>query len=523
MNKLKFVARGVIWACCLSLPLRSETLAQQPAASGFIAPEAVFAENSPVAGANSQAAAITPVPPPPVAAQGEEMLVISREELRRLVAEMTQEQTISEPQAAEPQTSQIETLKSEWQKFQKKQAETVYPNTQVHGVFQADAGWFHQDAQSLDEFGRIEDGADFRRFRLSANGSLVKDMNYFTQVDFGFFGRPTLTDVWLEQANIPGIGTIRVGQWKQPFSLEVVSSFRYTTFMERSVLFQPFTPFRHIGVGFYNKTDDLSATWAASVFRSGQDQFGGSISTDGGWGTAERITWLPEWECDGRHYLHLGVGHFFNSPPHDRAVFRTIPEFFVGHNGPGAVGTSGQAVPGGLDGTPFFVSTGALAVSSYNVLGTELLWVRGPLSIQSEVMINAVDQVAANTVVLPGFYAQVGYFLTGEHRPYDRKAGAIDRVKPRRNLKFGGCGDDCGWGAWEVAARLSYLDLNDKDLVVTADPNRAGTLTDFTAGINWFLNPNAKLVFNYVHAVPDTPAFPKSQTDIFGVRAQMDF
>ena len=58
-------------------------------------------------------------------------------------------------------------------------------------------------------------------------------------------------------------------------------------------------------------------------------------------------------------------------------------------------------------------------------------------------------------------YATAGYFLTGDHRPYLKKAGAIDRVKVLRNL---GAHDDCGcgWGALELAARYSFLDLNDK-------------------------------------------------------------
>ena len=41
----------------------------------------------------------------------------------------------------------------------------------------------------------------------------------------------------------------------------------------------------------------------------------------------------------------------------------------------GAIGTSGQALPGPINGTPFFVKTGNLAVNNFNVLGTELLWV----------------------------------------------------------------------------------------------------------------------------------------------------
>jgi phosphate-selective porin OprO/OprP len=392
----------------------------------------------------------------------------------------------------------------------------TYPNVTVNGVFQADAGWIHQDSVSEAQYGQIRDGSDFRRARLSAKGSVTEQTNYFFQMDFGFFGRPTFTDVWLEQTNVPVFGNVRIGQWKQPFSLETVSSFRYTTFMERSVLFQPFTPFRHIGIGFYDYSDDLSATWAASAFRTGQDQFGATLSSSGGYGTAERFTCLPAWERNGKEYLHFGVGHFFNAPPGDSINFRTIPEFFVGANGPGAVGTSGQAVPGGSNGTPFFVATGNLNVPYYNVLGSELLWVDGPLSVQSETMVNLVNQSGGATAVLPGAYAQVGYFLTGEHRPYDRKAGAIDRVIPRSNLSFAGSGCSSGCGAWELAGRWSYLDLNDSAI-------NGGTIMDYTAGINWYWNPYTKMVFNYVHAISDTPAFPTASTDMFGVRAQIDF
>lgn len=87
---------------------------------------------------------------------------------------------------------------------------------------------------------------------------------------------------------------------------------------------------------------------------------------------------------------------------------------------------------------PFFVSTGSLNVSSYNVLGSELLWVQGPFSLQSEAMMNVVNQAGGGAAVLPGMYAQAGYFLTGEHRPYDRKTGTIDRVIPKSNLTFNG-------------------------------------------------------------------------------------
>src|SRR4029077_1779211 len=97
------------------------------------------------------------------------------------------------------------------------------------------------------------------------------------------------------------------GAWKQPFSLEIVSRFRYTTFMERSSLFQAFTPFRHIGIGTYNHSLDLMSTWAASYIRTGQDQNADSLSTRGGNGFTGRLTHLAWYdESEGRSYLHVG-------------------------------------------------------------------------------------------------------------------------------------------------------------------------------------------------------------------------
>src|SRR5262249_32415273 len=48
-----------------------------------------------------------------------------------------------------------------------------------------------------------------------------------------------------------------------------------------------------------------------------------------------------------------------------------------------------------------------------------------------------------------------------------------------------------GWGAWEVAARYSYLNLND-------GPVRGGVMGGTTLGLNWYLNSNLKVQFEYL-------------------------
>ncbi len=422
---------------------------------------------------------------------------------------------------ADPSLSErMRIVEEEWQEFLAASRQTSFPTVAVNGVFQADFGWFSQGEANRMAVGDLEDGADFRRARLSAKGSVAANVNYVVQLDFAFFGRPTFTDLWFEVVDLPVLGNFRVGQWKQPFSLEVVTSFRFQTFIERSLLFQSFAPFRHIGAGVYDHAEDLHGTWAFSVFRTGQDQFGGDIGDNGGWSLAGRVTWLPWYDeaSDGRGYLHTGLAYNFSDPDNDLSRFATIPEFFVGEVRGGAVGTSGVPVPGAADGTVFFVDTGNIATHTVNKIGTELVVNIGPFAIQSEAMYGRVSQVLGPDLNFAGFYLQGSYFLTGEHRPYDRISGALDRVRPFEDFfrvrTADGIGSGCG--AWEVAARWSYLDLNDKNI-------RGGELNDVTLGVNWYLNAYTKFQFNYIRAMLDDAVFGSSTADIVAVRGQIDF
>lgn len=445
------------------------------------------------------------------------------------VSEVDQNDLVMRMQAMESQTHELreQIAKLESSNKQKEVPKPKLPNVAISGVFQADGVAFNQDDASREAYGRIESGADFRRARLGAKGAVSDRMDYFMQMDFAAFGRPTFTDLYVDFKDAGPLGTIRIGQWKQPFSLEVASSFRYTTFMERAGTFQAFTPFRHLGIGFYDHSEDLHWTWAASYFRTGQDQFGGSLSTDGGNGLAGRITHLL-WHDNaaGDDYLHLGAGYFLNAPPNERARFRSIPEIFVGEfvvpSGE-PIGTSGLAVPDVANGTPSFVDTGVLAGTSLaQSFGTEALWVRGPLSWQMEAIGTHVDTSTVGNGFLGGGYSQVGYFLTGEHRPYDRKAGAIDRVIPLNSLSKNGQ----GFGAWEVAARWSYLDLTDNLI-------RGGEMQNITLGLNWYVNPYCKCVLNYIDSWSESRPirngsiqgnqFIASETDVWCMRVQLDF
>ncbi|MFN9046782.1 MAG: hypothetical protein ACK5YC_01525 [Planctomyces sp.] len=68
--------------------------------------------------------------------------------------------------------------------LREKSAKKTLPSVTINGVFQADVGWIQQDLASRQKYGDIQDGADFRRARLSAKGSITETNNYFFQMDF---------------------------------------------------------------------------------------------------------------------------------------------------------------------------------------------------------------------------------------------------------------------------------------------------------------------------------------------------
>ena len=117
-----------------------------------------------------------------------------------------------------------------------------------------------------------------------------------------------------------------------------------------------------------------------------------------------------------------------------------------------------------------------------------------------------------------GTYAQLSYFLTGEHRNYNLGSGAFARVKP--NANFNPLKGD--WGAFQIGVRYSYIDLNDEFV-------RGGKMWDITAGINWHLFPNTRVSLNYVHSELDNrlispdPDNLDGNADIVQARFQIDF
>jgi phosphate-selective porin OprO/OprP len=386
----------------------------------------------------------------------------------------------------------------------KKAADASKPTVKWTGQVQADFLTFNQSPESEAAYGDIENGAVFRRARFGMFGD-YGPTEYRIETDFALSGRPRFLDMFLGVRDVPGLGRIRVGHFFEPFSLERVTPNRFVTFAERSLIDQPFAPARNLGIMAQNTFLEQRGTIAYGYFRTASDDFGDDVGDNFESAVTGRVTWLPYYDdaCQGRNYVHLGAGYSFRGANAEQVRFRAQPEALLGATSPDV---------------PFFVDTGNIPADSFQHLGAEAVWTHGPWSVQGEYVVTPVDSKNEGTLWFQGGYVQGSWFLTGEHRPYRRDIGVLDRVIPfcdavrhahDKSLQTGP-------GAWELALRLSHLDLNN-------ETRQGGRITNLTAGLNWYLNPYLRVTANYIHAFADHPTVGDTDTDIFITRFGYDF
>jgi len=380
------------------------------------------------------------------------------------------------------------------------------PSFQMGGMIQADYLYIGQNAANRASVGPADDVFDFRRARLTARGEAYDVVEYAIGFDFALPGRPSFLDNWVAVRELPILGNVRAGHYFEPFSLERFTQVRYTTFMERS-LADTFAPARNLGIMAHNTIgDDQQGTWFVGWFRSNSDNFGDDFTSVGGNAVTARTTWLPYYDQDrgGRSLVHLGAAYTFRSEANHEVQFQSFPEARAGT--PGA------------SGIPPFVDTGVINANNDQRVGTELAVVYGPLYVQGEYMCSWVDQIGGSPLFFQGAYGFVSYFLTGENRTYLKRSATIDRVYPYENFfrVRTDQGTQMGIGAWELAARLSHINLNSQN-------TQGGRLTDVTLGLNWHLNPYTRVKWEYIYAMLDRAPVGNSFAQIAGMRFDMDF
>jgi phosphate-selective porin OprO/OprP len=369
------------------------------------------------------------------------------------------------------------------------------------GRVQSDWAYVDLSEGLEDTIGGEGHGTELRRVRLFFAGELYERLIFKAQ--FGFAntgdGEINLKDAYVGLKDLGPLGTVKVGHFKEPFSLQEQTSSKYTTFMERG-LSSTFAPGRNTGFMATNAVLDKRVLWQVATVLNANDS-GFSFDNNGMWNVTARLVGVPLYEDGGEKVVHVGFGysHQFRGGGDYMLRYRQRPESHL---------------------APYLADTGAtIPTNDVNLINPEFAVVWGSASFQAEYMrafVRGDDGMSDSTYW--GAYAELSYFLTGERRNYKLGGGGFGRVKP--NANFNPANGD--WGAFEIAARYSYLDLND-------DLTRGGEMWDITAGINWILFPNARISLNYVHSglddriVTTNPQDVDGDADLVQARFQLDF
>lgn len=380
----------------------------------------------------------------------------------------------------------------------------------------------------------LSDGAYFRRARLGVEGTIARDFNYRFLAEYGGAGTegPTrINDAYIAYTGFAPF-MLQLGAFSPPANMADGVATEDLLFMERASSAELSRALGgadgRLGVGMRTG----GARWMGAltytsrtvndteVFDSQQalvGRLGGLLATS------------PDWN------LHLGMNGTYVMKPAQSSLT------------PGAVqyGIRFRDRPEMRVDSTRLIDTGGIDADAAYSAGVEFAFNWKNLLLQGEHFWYGINrrQSALDDPEFGGGYVEASWILTGERRRYVASSGAFQA--PRARIPFDGNG---GWGALELALRYSMTDLNHEEgLAGTEAPlgsARGGEQEVLGAGLNWYLNSNFKLMFNYLHVDVDrlnpagpgntapfgpAPATPPlgvevgQDLDIFALRSQFSF
>jgi phosphate-selective porin OprO/OprP len=352
--------------------------------------------------------------------------------------------------------------------------------------------WPSQNSDSEQQVGDLElfEGGEIRGFRIGTVGQL----HFFDRpLVYTVFGATNAFDkgfeverqdnfTWFDyRLDIPVAEsmTLSVGKQKEPISMERVMSMVQLPMQERSSVSDGFLPSRNFGAVLSGNALGERMSWAGGIFHTfiDSDDEVGITPTQ----LIARVTWVPFVSDDGSNLLHVGGGLRYSNAKQG-AHYLTEPEF---------------------NNSPTFVDTDFIDADDINQLNLEASWRRGPYWLHAEYVGTDLDSAASDDPGFTGYHVTGSWILTGEMRDYRYKSGIFGPVPVARSVYQG------GWGAWELGARYSSLDLTD-GLV------DGGEMDIFSLGINWWLTPVFNVNLNYRFITNDKDGFSGETQGVMG-------
>ncbi len=352
----------------------------------------------------------------------------------------------------------------------------------LEGVLQVDSRTFFSDHGIPGN-----DGFLLRRARPIIEGTVYHDFDFLFVPDFGTGNNgggagtapsPQIFDAYLNYRYSPEL-QLRVGKFKTPIGLEQLQSDVFLTFNERS-LATDLVPNRDLGVMLHGQLWDGVLAYAGGIFNGVGDERNSSNSafTDDK-AAAGRLFVQPFKQTNVRGLQGLGFG-------------------IGGGFGTTATAAGLPATTGGS--TPGYVTVGQQQFFAYRStvtangelwrLSPQAFYHWGPFALLGEYVISdqaVTTGAASHRLENKAWNLTASWVFTGEDNtftgvipdePFDPKSGK--------------------WGAWELAARVSQLNIDRAAFPVYADPTTsAHSALEWSFGLNWWLNRNVKVMTSF--------------------------
>lgn len=352
------------------------------------------------------------------------------------------------------------------------QLETEHFSLRFGGGFLSDYTTYIQNSESELQLPDLAPEIGIRDLRALASGRLYWSRLAYT---IGYMYDAAGNEWRFRQTglklSVPELGGfLFVGRTKEGISTNKFTVGYYGYFNERAAANDAFLPILADGARWLASGLGGQLVYNVGVFAdpiSDKESF-----NKNDWQIVGRVVWLPltrlaadaPAKITDRPVLHLAAQARHAGANDGVLQYRSKPEAFLAQN---------QAV-----------DTGAFEASSSTIAGAEAYYIDGPFSAGTEYFVNQVRSSAAGDPFFHGGEVFAAYLFTGETHPYNARGAYLENVAPRRSFFRNGP------GAWELAVRASYVDL-DSAMV------SGGRFFRATALLNWYLSESLRFEAAY--------------------------
>jgi len=362
----------------------------------------------------------------------------------------------------------------------------------------ADAAFYIGDNNYQGEDNEIGNGVQIRRMRFAMKAILWG--HWGGEIDFDFGGN----EVDIKDAYVRYIGNrwqAKIGNFREPFSIETMTTSRYITFLERPYATEQ-APSRHLGIDYKVFTNHVffeggvfSSKIRNSLIRDQNKKKG----TDAGWSITGRFAWAPIKK--DQQVLHFGIAGSYRKPK-IQELGDPINSFRYGENAETEVNRKK------------YIDTDWIEKSDYKtIFGFEAAYSIKNFRVQGEYLGTRINRdkdlvpSGEDKVKLGGYYFMASWLINNADYYYNMADAEFSQVDFRNDFK----------GAFEFALRYSYMDANtfkDNEEVPWL-PGGSGEV--YTAGVSYYFNYNVKLMLNYSYVNHDRWADGKGKYKTFDV------